>query len=240
MPRNDEKPSFRHAVIGVLGAAMIRSLGVTWRIQELDREHEEKLHEAGERLIYSFWHGGMLIPAWARRGSGTCVMISRHGDGELIARVIARLGLSAERGSTTRGGPGALRRMARLEGKDLAMTPDGPKGPRHRAQPGVVLLAQRTRRPILPVGLTASPAWKLSSWDGFLIPRPFARVCIAFEPPIRCAPDADEAERDRLRQELEQRMWRATARAERAVGLEPERTDDEVSQGVTASPGAGK
>ncbi len=212
-----DRTRWKYRVIGRLGSILIRLLGRTWRIRELDSHHEASLHRRGDPLIYSFWHDGMLIPAFARRGSATCVLISRHGDGELIAQVILRLGFTTERGSTTRGGPGALRRMARLAEHDLAITPDGPKGPRHQAQPGVVALGEVTGRTILPVGLAAAPAWRLKSWDAFCIPKPFARVCIAFGEPIDCSSDMGEAQRDLRRGQLEERMRRATERAEESV-----------------------
>lgn len=217
MPRPAERAAWKYRAVGWLGSGFIRSLGRTWRIQELDSHREREIQARGERLIYSFWHGHLLIPAFARRGSGTCVMISRHGDGELIAQVIDRLGFHTERGSTTRGGSGALRRMAKLEEHDLAITPDGPKGPRHQAQAGVILLAALTRRPLLPVGLAASPSWQLSSWDRFTIPKPFARVSIVFEEPMTCPPEAGEDEREELRLELERRMAAASERAEAVV-----------------------
>jgi lysophospholipid acyltransferase (LPLAT)-like uncharacterized protein len=115
------------------------------------------------------------------------ILISESRDGEIIARIAAKLGLGSVRGSKTRGGARAVIEMTQLgrEGYDLAITPDGPKGPRGSVAPGVLTLAARTELPIVPMGAWAEPCVRLHSWDRFLIPLPFARVAIAYGAPLR-------------------------------------------------------
>jgi lysophospholipid acyltransferase (LPLAT)-like uncharacterized protein len=130
------------------------------------------------------WHGQMLMCAHAHR-SPTAVMISEHRDGEIIAQVLAGLGHSAVRGSTSRGGARALLEAAKVlsAGTDIAITPDGPRGPRHSFAPGALVLAHRTGAPIVAMGAYVNRAWRLRSWDGFEIPKPFARITIVYSAP---------------------------------------------------------
>jgi lysophospholipid acyltransferase (LPLAT)-like uncharacterized protein len=138
----------------------------------------------------------MLPLLLQHRGEGITVLISEHRDGELITQVAERLGLRAVRGSTTRGASRALLAMTRLlgEGAELAITPDGPRGPARTFAPGALIVAHRSGVPIIPIGVAASRAWRLKSWDTFLIPKPFAAISIVYgEPQHVDAPDARSA-----------------------------------------------
>ncbi|MBM4122239.1 MAG: DUF374 domain-containing protein [Nitrospira sp.] len=167
-----------------IGAGLIRLLGRAIRIRTEGAEVVDRLYRQGERVIIAFWHGRQLMMPLAYRGSQAHILISQHRDGELIHRIVARFGFQAVRGSTTRGGVEALRQLIRLgrSGVDLVVTPDGPKGPRQAAQPGVVQLAKATGLPILP--LTFSCSKKKSS-----------RVGIASWSPIRPAEGSSSGER---------------------------------------------
>jgi len=114
------------------------------------------------------------------------VLISEHRDGELIARVAEAFGFRTVRGSTSRGASRALVGLSRelLNGHDVAITPDGPRGPARSFAPGALIAAQRAGAPVIAVGVSAMPAWRLGTWDRFVIPRPFARVRIAYSDPI--------------------------------------------------------
>ena len=122
-------------------------------------------------------------------------MTSRSVDGEYIARFIQRFGYGAVRGSSTRGGVGAIVEMARLmrAGCPTAFTIDGPKGPPYVAKMGAVLLAKKSGHPILPIILTSKHYWKAPSWDSFQVPKPFTRARVYLAPPIYVPPDADDA-----------------------------------------------
>ncbi len=121
-------------------------------------QNVDRLLAQGRRMIIAFWHAQQLMMPLAYRGAEAHVLISQHGDGELIRRIIARFGLQAVRGSSTRGGVEALRELIRLgrSGVDLVITPDGPKGPRQVAKMGVVQLAKSTGLPIVPLAFGCS------------------------------------------------------------------------------------
>lgn len=173
---------------------------------------------SGERLIVAFWHEQLvLMPCfgwWPR----IFIMISQHRDGELIARAVRPLGIEAVRGSSTRGGRGALRRIltAYREGASLAWTPDGPRGPRRVAKAGVVQTARATGATIVPVGAAARWHRRLGSWDRMLVPLPGSRIVFSVGTPLHIEADASddavEAVRARLEHELERVRRDATAR----------------------------
>lgn len=194
---NDWWVRWKVATAVALGGLLIRLLGLTWRIR---REGEERLYgplRRGETQVVVFWHGEILPIAWAHRGSGIAPLISTHADGEIIARIVEGLGYRTVRGSTSRGGARAILEMVRLldEGVTIAITPDGPRGPRHDFAPGAVAVAQRAARPILGVRASATRAWRLRSWDRQLVPKPFATVTYRYsEPQMIRAASAREAE----------------------------------------------
>ena len=128
----------------------------------------------------------MLPLLYVHRKEGVSVLISEHRDGELIARIAESLGFRAVRGSSTRGASRALVALAReLEGgHDIAITPDGPRGPARSFAPGALIAAQRAAAPVIAVGVSAATAWRLGTWDRFRIPRPFSRVSIAYSDPV--------------------------------------------------------
>jgi lysophospholipid acyltransferase (LPLAT)-like uncharacterized protein len=144
-----------------------------------------------------FWHGEILPIAWGHRGSGIAPLISTHADGEIIARIVEGLGYRTVRGSTSRGGARAVLEMTRLvaDGITIAVTPDGPRGPRHEFAPGALVVAQRSGRPLMAVRASADRAWRLRSWDRHLVPKPFATVTYRYsEPRLIPAESAREAE----------------------------------------------
>ncbi len=153
---------------------------------------------APHRGIYIFWHEMLLFPAYTHRRHGFAVLISQHVDGELIARILHMLGFATVRGSTNRQGLSAIRGMMR-SGKSyhLAITPDGPRGPRRVVQPGAIYLASKTGMPICPIGLAFRDQWRAGSWDRMALPKPATTgVCISggriFVPPDLTAEQIDE------------------------------------------------
>ncbi len=180
---------------GTFGPGFARLLAATWRVRVLDSPEYTAALAGGERFVYAFWHSGILPLALHRRDEGIAVLISRHRDGELIARVIERLGYVTARGSSTRGGDQGVRELLEWaeRGRHLAFTPDGPRGPAERVKDGVVFVAARTGRRIVPIGVGASSAWILRSWDRFRVPRPFARICVMHGAPIVLEAQLDRA-----------------------------------------------
>ena len=175
-----------------LGSGVLRLLAGTWRVRIANPEVIANEHAAGRRVIYALWHGDLLPLLWAHRSRGIAIMVSEHRDGEIITRIALGLGFRAVRGSTSRGAARALLAACRAidEGRDVAVTPDGPRGPARSVAPGTVAIARRTGASIVPVAAAASRAWRLGSWDRFGIPKPFARVAVAYDHPIRIGADA--------------------------------------------------
>ena len=167
-----------------VGTALIRLLGMTWRMRPVNDADLVARRASGERVIFTLWHGELLPLLWHHRGEGIAVVISEHRDGEIIAQIAERLGYTTVRGSTSRGGGRALIGLMRAieAGHDGAVTPDGPRGPAHVFAPGAAIASQRTGAPLAIIRATATRAWRLKSWDRFLVPKPFATVRVIYGP----------------------------------------------------------
>lgn len=199
------------------GSVIIRVLAVTWRFRITNAAPWRELRLRRQPFIFAFWHGTMLPLVWTHRGEGVPVVISEHRDGEVIARIVERFGFKTIRGSSSRGAARALIGIVReLErGSEVAVTPDGPRGPARRFASGALVAAQRVGVPIVGVGVVASRAWRLNSWDRFMIPKPFSRVHVAYTLPTSIvATSAREAEGEAPR--FESLLNDALAEAERA------------------------
>ena len=183
------------ALISLAAATFIRLLRASVRLRFHGDGEIRRRERMDERFILAFWHRHLLLMPYAYRGRGISVLVSRSRDGELIARTVARLGIDASRGSSSRGGMAGMRSLLRRagEGMDVAFTPDGPKGPVGVVQPGVLMAAAATGWPIVPVAIGASRARRLRSWDRFLVPLPFARVHVVYGEPMRVERRGDAA-----------------------------------------------
>ena len=146
-------------------------------------------------------------------GAGLVAMVSASRDGGMLAGILRSFGVQPVRGSTSRRGPQALRELATWarRGYDIALTPDGPRGPRYKVQQGVIALAQLTDRPIIP--FSCRPGWKVAtnSWDKFQIPLPFSRCDMIFGEPMRVPREATESEREAFRLQLEEALLKITS-----------------------------
>ena len=167
-----------------VGTALIRLLGMTWRMRPVNDADLVTRRASGERVIFTLWHGELLPLLWHHRGEGIAVVISEHRDGEIIAQIAERLGYTTVRGSTSRGGGRALIGLMRAieAGHDGAVTPDGPRGPAHVFAAGAAIASQRTGAPLAMIRASATRAWRLKSWDRFLVPKPFATVRVIYGP----------------------------------------------------------
>lgn len=215
-----KKRWFRVWLASFGGPVLVRALGCTLRVRFVNPEVEEKARRVCGRVIYAFWHGGSLLPAYTHRGRGIGLLVSLHRDGEVMARIVRRLGFRPIRGSTTRGGVAGLLGLMDLDGAcDYGITPDGPRGPSGVAKPGVAFLSGALGVPILPSGIAVRPAWRAKSWDRFMIPRPFARVVYAFGEPVE-VPREEEGEEglEGYVRRIERRIHEAQAMAEAALG----------------------
>jgi lysophospholipid acyltransferase (LPLAT)-like uncharacterized protein len=196
---------------GVVFYLAIRALGATARFRVEGWEHFEESWRGGPPVM-ALWHEQIFLSTYYFRRRRIVVMTSRSFDGEYIARFIQRFGYGAARGSSTRGGVGALVEMARLVrlGCPAGFTVDGPRGPRRVAKTGALLLAKKTGRPVLPFAVTPRSFWRLGSWDRLQIPKPFTRAVVRLAPPLYVPPDADDARLEALRDELERTLERLT------------------------------
>jgi lysophospholipid acyltransferase (LPLAT)-like uncharacterized protein len=172
----------------------IRLIGPTLRLEVLGIHNAAQIRDGGEPAIAAFWHRCIFSSVWVWRNRGIVVLNTVNFDGQWTRRVIERLGFGTAQGSSSRGGVEGLTEMAhRLEeGKHVAFTIDGPRGPRYVAKPGPVILARRTGKPIsvYHIGVQRAHTFK-KSWDLFQIPNPFSRIILVIAPPIRVPTDAD-------------------------------------------------
>jgi lysophospholipid acyltransferase (LPLAT)-like uncharacterized protein len=165
-----------------LGAAFIRMIAQTWRFEVVNEPAYAAERAAGRAVVLVLWHGEMLPLLYYHRHRQISVLVSEHGDGEIIARILRSFGFRLIRGSTSRGAARALIAVDRelRDGFDVGITPDGPRGPRHSVAPGALLAAHRAGVKLMPLAARASSVWQLGSWDRFIIPKPFAKVTLAY------------------------------------------------------------
>lgn len=226
--RFSRRELLRMWILQFVGPAMIRMLGATWRTRVVNFEAVERVHAEGGAVVHGFWHAHILPLGYVYRGRRVFVLTSWHRDGEMGARLMTGLGYGVERGSTSRGSVrGLLKMVARgRNGYDLAITPDGPRGPARRAQTGILYLAAKSGGVVIPAAVAVSRYRRLSSWDGFLIPLPFSRVIVVHgEPFEQVGPDPEgvnlEAKAGRLGLELDRLAELALGMLRREFGRSP-------------------
>jgi lysophospholipid acyltransferase (LPLAT)-like uncharacterized protein len=181
------------AVSRVIGGSLASLLARSWRIQVVHEERWQALRDAGEPFVFVLWHEALLPLLWRHRRQGIAIVVSEARDGEYLANYAESIGYRLVRGSSTRGAARALLGAVReLEaGRPVAFTPDGPRGPRREVKQGVVAAAQRASVQILPIHADADRAWRFASWDRFMLPKPFARVRVAYGEPFPVAGGAE-------------------------------------------------
>lgn len=167
-----------------------------------------------DSVVYVLWHGQMLPVLW-KHHPRTGVLVSEHTDGEVITRVLERFGMFGVRGSSSRGGTRALLEAVQVvrSGLDMAFTPDGPRGPRHSFAPGALILAHRAGVPLVSIVAHVDRKWSFKSWDRFELPKPFARITVLYDAPVRFA-DADVRAAAARADEFIARMHDASARVD--------------------------
>ncbi len=190
---------------GILGPGLVRLLGASLRYDIKGQEHQESSWGAGEPVIFVTWHGRLLPLLYLYRGKGLVTLVSQHRDGEYLTRVGLGLGYDAVRGSSTRGGYQALRALVRKlrAGQSLAITPDGPQGPREKVKPGALQAARITQAPVIPVVAGTHRAWWIEGWDRFMIPKPLATVRVAIGKPRHIPRDCSVRDLEAYASELE-------------------------------------
>ena len=203
-------------IVSWIGSWAIALIGASLRWEAKGFEHLEEIHRKGQRAIFTFWHGRIFPATWYWRNRGIVVMTSLNFDGEIIAACIRRHGYGAARGSSSRAGLRALAEMVReiRNDNDVAFTIDGPRGPRHVAKQGPVILARKTGAGIFCFHIALRRKIQLRSWDGFQIPLPFTRATVFAAPAIWIPPDADEVSLRSYHERMQTVLDELTARGE--------------------------
>jgi len=191
----------------------MRTIYASMRVQIVGADIPRLFHDRGEGVINVFWHGRLLMTQFAYEGRGLHVLASNHGDGEMIGNVARCFGFHLVRGSSSKRGAGALMELVRLARKncDLAVTPDGPRGPAEVVKPGVAQVARITGRPVIPSAFSSSKAKQFNSWDRFRLPYPFSRGVFVWGEPLYYREGEDMEE---FRRRIEEALRETTAKAD--------------------------
>ena len=189
----------------ILSSVLYKSLCASCRVAIRNEDNWNISLSFTGRTIVAFWHETLGLAAWHFRNSGFYTLTSHSFDGELAARIVRRFGLLALRGSSSQGGYEALNdmKLAFQHTEAIGFTLDGPKGPRRQAKPGAAILSSRTGHPIIPMAFCVHPCWRLRSWDRLIIPRPFARMVVAYGAPLAAPKKGSPGTIKALREEVE-------------------------------------
>jgi lysophospholipid acyltransferase (LPLAT)-like uncharacterized protein len=200
------------SLIPVPASWLVKAICATLRVHVLRGDIEQTVWARRGNVIYAFWHGHLLYLMYRYRGSGVHILVSQSRDGEALSRILQRFGLPTIRGSSSRGGRRSLLELVRQvrAGASAGIAPDGPRGPRHRAQLGIITLARLTESPIIPVAVGARWKIEFQSWDRFLLPLPGSRIVVAYGEPVVVPSDADSVLLEHKRQELEGKLLKLT------------------------------
>jgi lysophospholipid acyltransferase (LPLAT)-like uncharacterized protein len=196
------------ALVRTVAVPLVQLLARSWRFT-LDGEGRELARSATRaRVAFVVWHEALLPLMWLHRNEGAAIVVSEARDGQYLADFAEAAGYEMIRGSSTRGGARALLAGVRVleAGGTLAMTPDGPRGPRREMKPGILAAAARSGATLITVHAEADRAWRLNSWDQFMIPKPFARVRVCYGMPFTVGTEADAEARamDRIRNSMDE------------------------------------
>ncbi len=212
---------------GTLGAFVLTLLNFTirWRFRIPNQALSTFVKQPA---VIVFWHDcQLLLPfGWFGmfRHSGvkeqTCyTLISGHGDGRIIATAIRFLGLGSVKGSSTRGSREGARELIEKihEGKHICVTPDGPRGPRHKAKVGAVRIASKTGAPLYAIACASTAAWVFNSWDRMFLPKPFSKMVLALSEPLQVPGDLTDEDLDRYVVQMEMLINSTEATAQEAT-----------------------
>ena len=200
----------RERLLALTGAAILKTLFLTLRLRIEDRSGVLK-EDVGSPVIVCFWHNRILGITFAfdriypKKRNGVTVLTSPSKDGEILAQLVGAFGMKAVRGSSSRRGSSALLELVRLirGGRDIAITPDGPRGPRYSLGPGIILLAQSTGVRIVPAHASFSRCVRMKTWDGFIIPLPFSKVSVTLDGALTIPGELTGEEFEEKRKNLE-------------------------------------
>jgi lysophospholipid acyltransferase (LPLAT)-like uncharacterized protein len=202
------------AIIVFFSRLLFRTLRI--RLVAADPSTSPYLTDTTESFIYCVWHDSVAFPMFAGRHVRTVALVSKHQDGSCLGRGLQMLGIGLVRGSSSRDGAPAMRELLRLPaGKHVVLTPDGPRGPRRRIKPGLIFLASRTGRSIVPTAFAASRSWSLrGNWTNLIIPKPFSTAYALTGTPIRIPSGIEREELVNFEVKIQNEMDRLTILAQ--------------------------
>ena len=204
--------ALKYKFIGIAGNGLINLIFGTMKIRVLGFEAVQKLVES-KRIIFAFWHSRILMVSYLYQGWGAAILVSQSKDGEIIAQILNRQGHRIVRGSTSQGGTRAMAHIIRILKKDQCtggITPDGPRGPRYKVQPGVITLGKKTGYPVIPITYSARKIKVFDSWDRFILPAPFTSGTFIYGDPLFVPKDSTLKEEKALCMQLENELNRIT------------------------------
>ncbi len=201
--KKETKRKILSTLLPPIGAFLIRLIYLTCK-----KEYKISSKIPKEPFIVAFWHGELLMQPYlykkVRGKHKIAVMISEHFDGEIIARIVKRFGIDSVRGSTKKGAAkvllNAIRKMR--DGYDIAITPDGPRGPRYSVAEGIVAISKKEDAYIVPFRYKASKYWQLNSWDRFIIPKPFSRLTFYVGEPFKIEEFDDKSTKEYIKKRM--------------------------------------
>ena len=217
MNKNLYKNSIGHKILSGIGSLYINLSGNTSRITIKNRELVEDYLSSKKKGIFAAWHSQLVLTTFNHKDMNICGLVSKSKDGEYLARMLTNLGFKTVRGSTSSGATRSLLKLIiyAKKGFSIAITPDGPKGPRHKVQNGVIFLAQKTGFPIIPMGTALSKKIVFNSWDKFQLPLPFARAILVYDKPFFVSLDDNL---DAKAKELKEILNNLTLQAKKNIG----------------------
>jgi lysophospholipid acyltransferase (LPLAT)-like uncharacterized protein len=201
---------------GLLGSWIVRGWmgSLEYKAAHYDPAADMASPERLGQNIYVLWHEYLLLPLYLRGNCNTTLLISRHRDAEILSRAAYHLGFELVRGSSGRGGLSAMRELLRQRRVNVAVTPDGPRGPRRALASGPIYLAAKLEIPLVVTGIGFDRPWRLNTWDRFAIPRPWSRARAVLSPAITIPHDLDRDALESCRLGVERLLNRLTLEAE--------------------------
>ncbi|SJZ47334.1 lysophospholipid acyltransferase family protein [Selenihalanaerobacter shriftii] len=198
---------------------LVLVINITLRLQVFGNDKLEELKAEGKSLIFTFWHGKMLVPIYYFRRKGYYGLASQSRDGEYISRVLQKLGWKVVRGSTSKGSVKSLLKLIKTlrKGNHIAITPDGPRGPRHKTKPGTVYLAKKSNSVIIPVGVALSKRKVINSWDRFHLPYLFAKAVLFFGEAVEIESDINQSEIEKKVAKVDKHLMEAEEEAKQLL-----------------------
>jgi len=211
-------------ILPPMAALLIKMLMLSCRVVRVEGKDGEvaAMERAGGRVLYGTWHQRMPYHFHYFGSRHVTIMISQSRDGEYAARVAAWLGFRSVRGSSTRGGLGALKGMIKRirAGETCGVLADGPQGPARIAKMGAIIVAREGGVPLIPVVWGADRCWVFNSWDRYLVPKPFSRVVVYHGEPVRVPKSAKKDEMESYRKLFEDRLYHGTRWCDQQFGEE--------------------